>query len=66
MKGFYKSAPLLVKAIQEHEVKIKVQEEKILKLKNEKDSIEKRVLVLEFLIKKLIEKTIICLKDFYF
>ena len=51
-----KLTPILVKAIQEQDVKIKEQEGKILKLKNQKDSIEKRVSDLELLIKKLIEK----------
>ena len=51
-----KLTPILVKAIQEQDIKIKEQEGKILKLKNQKDSIEKRVSDLELLIKKLIEK----------
>ena len=53
---YSKLTPILVKAIQEQDVKIKEQEGKILKLKDQKDSIEKRVSDLELLIKKFIEK----------
>ena len=51
-----KLTPILVKAIQEQDVIIKDQVEKLIKLSKEKDSIEKRVSDLELLIKKLIEK----------
>ena len=51
-----KLTPILVKAIQEQDVIIKEQVEKLIKLSKEKDSIEKRVSDLELLIKKLIEK----------
>ncbi len=51
-----KLTPVLVKAIQEQDVIIKEQVEKLIKLSKEKDSIEKRVTDLELLIKKLIEK----------
>ena len=51
-----KLTPILVKAIQEQDVIIKDQVEKLIKLNKEKDSIEKRVSDLELLIKKLIEK----------
>jgi hypothetical protein len=51
-----KLTPILVKAIQELDIKIKEQEGKILILNKQKDSIEKRVSDLELLIKKLIEK----------
>ena len=51
-----KLTPILVKAIQEQDVIIKEQVNKLIKLSKEKDSIEKRVSDLELLIKKLIEK----------
>ena len=51
-----KLTPILVKAIQEQDVIIKEQVEKLIKLSKEKDSIEKRVSDLELLIKNLIEK----------
>ena len=51
-----KLTPILVKAVQEQDVIIKEQVEKLIKLSKEKDSIEKRVSDLELLIKKLIEK----------
>jgi hypothetical protein len=53
---YSKLTPILIKAIQEQDIKIKEQEGKILKLNNQKDSIEKRVSDLESLIKKLIKK----------
>ena len=53
---YSKLTPILVKAIQEQDVIIKEQVEKLIKLNKEKGSIEKRVSDLESLIKKLIEK----------
>ena len=55
---YSKLTPILIKAIQEQDIKIKEQEGKILKLNNQKDSIEKRVSDLELLIKELIKKRI--------
>ena len=51
-----KLTPILVKAIQEQDVIIKEQVEKLIKLSKEKDSIEKRVSDLELLIKNLMKK----------
>jgi len=53
---YSKLTPILVKAIQEQDIIIKVQIEKLIKLSKEKDSIEKRLTDLELMIKKLIEK----------
>lgn len=53
---YSKLTPVLVKAIQEQDVIIKDQMEKLIKLNKEKESIEKRVSELESLIKKLVEK----------
>ena len=55
---YSKLTPILIKAIQEQDIKIKEQEGKILKLNNQKDSIEKRVSDLELLIKEVIKKRI--------
>jgi hypothetical protein len=53
---YSKLTPILVKAIQEQNIIIKVQIKKLIKLSKEKDSIEKRLTDLELMIKKLIEK----------
>ena len=52
---YSKITPILVKAIQEQEEKIKHQEENISEIRKQKESLEKRVLELEILIKKLIK-----------
>lgn len=52
---YSKLTPILVKAIQEQEEKIKMQDQKMLKLDKERKSLEKRVLELELLIKKLVK-----------
>lgn len=52
---YSKLTPILVKAIQEQEIKMKDQDSRLLKMQKEKDSLEKRVSDLELLM-KLVKK----------
>jgi len=50
---YSKLTPILIKAIQEQDIKIKEQERKIIKLNNDNSSLEKRIKRLEILVKKI-------------
>ena len=50
---YSKLTPILIKAIQEQDIKIKEQERNIIKLNNDNSSLEKRIKSLEILIKKI-------------
>ena len=50
---YSKLTPILIKAIQEQDIKIKEQERKIIKLNNDNSSLEKRIKRLEILVNKI-------------